>query len=109
MEELQKWMDTNAHWNKQNLKQKSGYDQRVFIYGKADDHDEFWVPVNKTGTPDALLGPSSLPLEVTCVNPLGCYLTKNKTYKVQGQEDGLLLVSDDLGKTQFFLPERFTR
>jgi len=109
MEELHKWMDTNACWNKQNLKQMSGYDQRVFIYGKADNHDEFWVPANKTGTPDALLGPYSLPPEVTCVNPLGCYLTKGKSYQVQGQEEDLLLVIDDSGERRAFLPERFTR
>jgi len=103
MEELQRWMDTNAHWNKQNLKQKSGYDQRVFIYGKGDNHDEFWVPANKTDTPDCL------PPEVTCVNPLGCYLTKDKSYQVQGQEEDLLLVIDDSGERRAFLPERFTQ
>jgi hypothetical protein len=89
---------SNSAWELGRLKQMKRGDQRVWIY--ADGSDYLFFPGSNESE-------NSIS-RVTCVNPLGCYLTEGKTYEIQGQEDGLLLVSDDLGMTQFFLPERFT-
>jgi hypothetical protein len=90
--ELERPIRSNSGWELERLKRMERGDQRVWVY--VDDYLFFPEPKD--------------PYLVTCVNPLGCYLTKNKTYEVQGQEDGLLQVVDDSGVKQFFLPERFT-
>jgi hypothetical protein len=106
IEELRSWMEENlVGWDANDLHQKSGCDQRVWVHGDENkSHDEFWIPT--TTTPTKIL-PTNQQF-ATCRNPLGCSLTLGKTYQVLGQEDDLLVLVDDLGVKGTFLPERFT-